>query len=158
MINKILITYSAISLQGNNTTFPCLIATLDKNGNFPYISSNIKIIYLAGFSDEILSSKLTQLKQYNNVEIYNLNLDSKLTQIAKLAPWEVLKDLKIIPPIAPIVNPPSLLGDKLEQALSFVGADKIAKVYQRITKKPCNCARRKEMLNTFHKRLITKKP
>ncbi len=52
------------------------------------------------------------------------------------------------------VQPKQLIGDRLEQVLNKVGADKAAQVYQRITRRPCNCGRRKEMLNNIHRRLL----
>lgn len=44
-----------------------------------------------------------------------------------------------------------LLGDATEQALKKLGADKIAKYYERTTGRPCNCANRKQVLNNLHR-------
>ena len=48
---------------------------------------------------------------------------------------------------------PKLLGDKVEDALKKVHADKVAKIIERVTKKPCKCKERKEKLNALHKRM-----
>lgn len=47
-----------------------------------------------------------------------------------------------------------LLGDKVEEALKKVGADKVAKQIEKITKKPCGCQKRKQQLNDIHRRLM----
>lgn len=44
-----------------------------------------------------------------------------------------------------------LLGDMTEDALKALGADKIAKFYQRTTGRACNCAGRKQILNNLHR-------
>lgn len=49
-----------------------------------------------------------------------------------------------------------LLGDKIEKVLKKVGAKKVAKAYERVTKKPCGCAKRKQALNAFHQNQINK--
>ena len=49
-----------------------------------------------------------------------------------------------------------LLGDKVEKVLKKVGGDKAAKVYEKVTKKPCGCQKRKEKLNNFHRKQIAK--
>lgn len=46
-----------------------------------------------------------------------------------------------------------LLGDRVENALKKVKADKAAKVIEKVTKKPCGCQKRKQMLNNLHKRM-----
>lgn len=43
-----------------------------------------------------------------------------------------------------------LLGDRVEQLLKGVGADKLSKMYEEIGNKPCGCAGRKEALNQWH--------
>lgn len=43
------------------------------------------------------------------------------------------------------------LGDKVEKALKTIGADKVAKLIEKIGKKPCGCAGRKEALNRWHR-------
>ena len=40
-----------------------------------------------------------------------------------------------------------LLGDRVEAALKTLGADKVAKLYEKIGKKPCGCASRRQALN-----------
>ena len=45
---------------------------------------------------------------------------------------------------------PKMLGDVLEEAAKIIGADKVAKAVERVTKKPCGCAKRKEALNAWH--------
>lgn len=44
-----------------------------------------------------------------------------------------------------------LLGDMTQEALKAIGADKIAKFYERTTGRSCNCGARKEMLNNLHR-------
>jgi hypothetical protein len=39
------------------------------------------------------------------------------------------------------------LGDTVEKIAKTIGADKVAKVYEKISGKPCGCASRKEKLN-----------
>lgn len=47
-----------------------------------------------------------------------------------------------------------LLGDKVEKALRLVGADKVAKIYEKVGRRPCGCAGRKEALNRWHRRVL----
>ena len=47
-----------------------------------------------------------------------------------------------------------LLGDMTAEMLKKIGAEKLAKAYERITGKPCNCGNRKTTLNNIH-RIIT---
>ena len=46
------------------------------------------------------------------------------------------------------------LGDKVEKALRAVGADKVAKIYEKVGKRPCGCQGRKEALNRWHRRVL----
>jgi len=46
---------------------------------------------------------------------------------------------------------PKLLGDMTEAMLKKVGADKLAKYYERISGRPCNCAGRKQALNNIQR-------
>lgn len=39
------------------------------------------------------------------------------------------------------------LGDDVQKVAKMIGADKIAKVYERVTGKPCNCGKRQDWLN-----------
>ena len=39
------------------------------------------------------------------------------------------------------------LGDTIEKIAHAVGADKVAQVIEKITKKPCGCNKRKDALN-----------
>lgn len=39
------------------------------------------------------------------------------------------------------------LGDTVEKAIKLVGADKIAKLYEKKTGRACRCSDRKELLN-----------
>ena len=48
------------------------------------------------------------------------------------------------------------LGDKVERVLKKVGADKAARAYERVTKKPCGCQKRKKAMNDWHKRQLEK--
>jgi len=50
-------------------------------------------------------------------------------------------------------NKRPLLGDRVEEALKKIGGDKAAKLIEKVTKKPCGCQKRKEMLNTFHRQV-----
>lgn len=45
-----------------------------------------------------------------------------------------------------------LLGDKVEKTLKRIGADKIARKVEKITKRPCGCQKRKKALNDLHRR------
>lgn len=45
-----------------------------------------------------------------------------------------------------------LLGDLTEETLRLLRADRVARAYTRITKKPCNCGQRKEKLNELHRK------
>lgn len=45
-----------------------------------------------------------------------------------------------------------MLGDVIEEAAKIIGADKVAKAVERVTKKPCGCAQRKQRLNAWHER------
>lgn len=45
----------------------------------------------------------------------------------------------------------TLLGDMTEQALKALGADKLARFYERKTGRACNCGARREMLNNLHR-------
>ena len=45
-----------------------------------------------------------------------------------------------------------LLGDEVEEFLHKIGADKLAKMYEDLTGKDCGCKKRKEQLNTIHKK------
>ena len=46
-----------------------------------------------------------------------------------------------------------LLGDNVERILHKVGADKVARIIERRTKKPCGCKKRKEFLNKIHQQM-----
>ena len=50
-------------------------------------------------------------------------------------------------------NDPKLLGDTIEDVLHKLHVDKVAKIIERITKKPCKCKERREKLNALHKRM-----
>lgn len=45
-----------------------------------------------------------------------------------------------------------LLGDLTEETLRKLRADRVARAYTRITKKPCGCGQRKEKLNELHRK------
>ena len=47
-----------------------------------------------------------------------------------------------------------LLGNRIEAALKTLGADKVAKFYEKVGRKPCNCAGRREQLNEWHRKAI----
>lgn len=46
-----------------------------------------------------------------------------------------------------------LLGDKVERILHKVGADKVARIIERNTGRPCGCKKRKEFLNKLQKQM-----
>ena len=46
-----------------------------------------------------------------------------------------------------------LLGDQIEDVLKKVHADKVAKVFEQVTKRDCGCKKRKKFLNKMHKRM-----
>ena len=48
------------------------------------------------------------------------------------------------------------LGDRVEKVLKKVGADKVARTVERVTKKPCGCQKRKQALNDWHKKQIAR--
>jgi len=48
------------------------------------------------------------------------------------------------------------LGDKVEKFAKKVGADKLARTVEHITKRPCGCKKRKEWLNRLGERLSRK--
>jgi len=39
------------------------------------------------------------------------------------------------------------LGDTIEKIAKKVGADKVAKTYEKVTGKPCGCSQRRDNLN-----------
>ncbi len=47
-----------------------------------------------------------------------------------------------------------LLGNRIESALKTIGADKVAKFYEKVGRKPCGCAGRREALNKWHLKAI----
>ena len=51
-------------------------------------------------------------------------------------------------------NNEELFGDKLERRLKQVGADKVVEKVEKITGKPCGCAKRKKFLNDVHRKII----
>lgn len=50
-----------------------------------------------------------------------------------------------------------MLGDVLEDAAKIIGADKVAKAIERVTKKPCGCGQRKVRLNKWHAQLAERR-
>ncbi len=48
------------------------------------------------------------------------------------------------------------LGDRVEKVIEKVGGKKVAKAYEKVTKRPCGCQKRKQALNNWHKRQIQK--
>lgn len=50
-----------------------------------------------------------------------------------------------------------LLGDKTAELLKKAGVDKLARAYERLTKRPCNCKGRREALNNIQ-RMIKGQP
>lgn len=51
-----------------------------------------------------------------------------------------------------------LLGDHTAALLQKIGADKLARAYERVTGKPCNCANRRAALNRIHRAIIGTTP
>lgn len=50
-----------------------------------------------------------------------------------------------------------LLGDKVQRGLEKLGADKVAKQIEKVTKKPCGCGRRTKQLNNLNRAFIRKR-
>lgn len=50
-----------------------------------------------------------------------------------------------------------LLGDKIEQSLKKIRADKAAKLYTRVTGKDCGCKKRKKKINDAHSKLLRRR-
>jgi len=48
---------------------------------------------------------------------------------------------------------PKLLGDAVEDLLKKVKADKLVDVIETVTRRPCNCKKRKLHLNVLHKKM-----
>jgi len=46
-----------------------------------------------------------------------------------------------------------LAGDVTADVLRAIRADRVADAYTRITGKPCNCGRRRDKINSLHRRL-----
>jgi hypothetical protein len=88
------------------------------------------------------------------VEVFNLNPDSALEVFPKLNPQQVFGD-KYVAPIQEksMEEDKKLLGDRVEQVITILGGKQVSKAIERVTKKPCGCARRKEKLNNLHRRL-----
>lgn len=86
------------------------------------------------------------------VQVINVNPNSALNVFPKIAFSDLFENY-IAPEPKLIVEEPKLLGDKVEKALNTIGGKQVAKVIQKVTKKPCNCGRRKEILNNLHKKL-----
>ena len=42
------------------------------------------------------------------------------------------------------------LGDTVHKAAKLIGADKIARAYEKVTGKPCGCNERRDTLNRLH--------
>lgn len=51
-------------------------------------------------------------------------------------------------------NEKQLLGDKVEEMLRKAKVDKVAALYEKVTKRPCGCAKRKEQLNVAHRQFL----
>ena len=47
-----------------------------------------------------------------------------------------------------------LLGDRVEKVLKTIGADKLAEIYQKVGKRPCGCASRRDALNRWHQKVL----
>lgn len=74
------------------------------------------------------------------VVVYNVSPDSACNAFPKKTLDEVFGKEK-------------LLGDRVEAALKTVGADKVARQVERVTKRPCGCGKRRDALNNVHKRI-----
>lgn len=92
------------------------------------------------------------------VQVINLNPKSGLDVFPKLSPQEVFGD-KYIAPILEnsMEEEKKLLGDRVEQVITTLGGKHVAKAIERVTKKPCGCAQRKERLNNLHRSLSRQK-
>lgn len=49
------------------------------------------------------------------------------------------------------------LGDKVEKVIDSVGGKRIARAYNAVTKKPCNCKKRKTRINQLHKSYLERR-
>lgn len=49
-----------------------------------------------------------------------------------------------------------LVGDVSAELLKKVGADKLARAYERLSGRPCNCAGRRQALNNIHRAILGK--
>ena len=49
------------------------------------------------------------------------------------------------------------LGDKVEKVLEKIGAKKVRKVFEVVSKDPCGCEKRKKRLNLWHKKQLEKR-
>jgi len=47
-----------------------------------------------------------------------------------------------------------LLGDRVTSVLNSLGADKVAKLIEKVGKRPCGCAGRRDALNRWHLRML----
>lgn len=103
---------------------------------------------------ECFKTMVEPLKK-EKVEVINLNPNSMLTTFPKMNPSEVFGDKYVQNATEATVADSKLLGDRVEQALELLGGKQIASAIEKVTKKPCNCAKRKEALNRFHRRLTS---
>lgn len=88
------------------------------------------------------------------VEVININNDSALKVFPQKTFQEMFGDKYQITTGTREMTDPKLLGDKVETVIEALGGKQIAKAIERVTKKPCNCAKRKEALNNLHRKLL----
>jgi len=46
-----------------------------------------------------------------------------------------------------------LLGDHVNKMLTLMGGDKVAKLIEKVGRRPCGCGGRKEKLNEWHRKM-----
>jgi len=102
---------------------------------------------------ECFKTMVEPLKK-EKVEVINLNPQSNLEVFPKVSPSEIFGDKYTQPVMEKSMEEQKLLGDHVEKIIDSLGGKKIAKAIEQMTKRPCNCAARKEALNRLHRRLI----
>ena len=50
--------------------------------------------------------------------------------------------------------PHKLLGDRVTETLNALGADKVAKIIEKVGKRPCGCKERRDALNRWHLQVL----
>jgi hypothetical protein len=85
-------------------------------------------------------------------EVINITRDSDLKVFPKVDFDTVFGEKYTRRVMGVVKGQEKLLGDHVQAALEKVGGKHVAKVIERITKKPCNCGQRKAWMNKLHQR------